>query len=251
MHTHTSIPWWLFIGLGLVAALYCFAVVQQYRIFHYWSLWRTTAFVAGISLLSIAFSAPLEHRAHHSFTAHMVQHLLIGMFAPIGLVSGKPITLLLRTLPVVAARRITSVLNTKVCYWLVHPVTTLILNIGGMYALYLTPLYEISLHNTTIHYLVHWRFLVAGYLFVWSLIQADPIPHRPHYQFRISILFVSIAAHALLAKLIYAQIIPIDLGYPLIEIQTAAKMMYYGGDVAEIIIALLLFEKLYQRRKTN
>lgn len=250
-HNHPSTPLWLFLILVLPVVLYIFGVVQQYRIVRHWSFWRTGSFVIGVSLLGAALSGSIQQQAHHSFTAHMVQHLLIGMFAPTALVLGKPVTLALRTMPTNSARLVVKLFNINVFHWLINPVTTLMLNIGGMYILYLTPLYEISLDNNVVHYLVHWHFLVAGYLFAWSIIEADPIPHRPHYHFRLFILFASIAAHALLAKLIYAQIISIEPDYEDADIKMAALVMYYGGDIAELIIALLLFDNLYRHRKTH
>lgn len=57
--------------------------------------------------------------------------------------------------------------------WLSHPISALFLNIGGMYVLYLTPLYETSLHSTAVHYWVHIHFLMAGYLFAWAIAGPD------------------------------------------------------------------------------
>src|SRR5690606_34815391 len=104
---------------------------------------------------------------------HMVQHLLIGMFAPLALVLAAPLTLTLRSVPRRASQWLVRVLHSEFVVWLSHPISALFLNIGGMYVLYLTPLYETSLHSTAVHYWVHIHFLLAGYLFAWAIAGPD------------------------------------------------------------------------------
>src|SRR5690606_12892447 len=134
--------------------------------------------------------------AHHDLRGHMAQHLLIGMYGPLFLVLGTPVTLVLKALPVGMARGVTAILRSKVFYFLSHPALALLLNMGGMYLLYLSPLYVLSLSNTYLHYLIHIHFLAAGYLFAWSIIGQEPVPKRPAFMVRLFVLFISIAAHA-------------------------------------------------------
>lgn len=56
---------------------------------------------AGVVIAASAVTGPLASAAHHSFPAHMVAHLLIGMLAPLLLVLAAPMTVVLR---VVTAR---------------------------------------------------------------------------------------------------------------------------------------------------
>jgi putative membrane protein len=69
----------------------------------------------------------------------MLQHLLIGMFAPLGLVMGAPVTLALRTIRPKGARRVSRFLRTSGVRIIANPVTALVLNTGGMALLYFTP----------------------------------------------------------------------------------------------------------------
>lgn len=247
-HAHTT----SLIALATVCAafvfLYLWAALRQKRRNKSWSPWRCAFFSMGMVLLGAAFSPSLVHQAHHNLSAHMLQHLLIGMFAPIALVMSAPLALLLRTLPLTIARKLVRFFSAPVFFWISHPVMALVLNIGGMYILYLTPLYVLSQQNTIVHYFVHWHFLVAGYLFVWSLIGPDPLPHKHGAMLRIMVLFVAIAAHTLLTKLMYALHIPANAGYSAEDIEYAAKLMYYGGDIAELIVAAILFAVILRSR---
>ncbi|MFD3003833.1 cytochrome c oxidase assembly protein [Pontibacter toksunensis] len=235
-----------FLLLAAALTIYLFAVARQRHHENRWSRWRTISFIVGLSLLAVAMTPSLMQYAHYDLRGHMIQHLLIGMLAPLGLVLAAPLTLLLRTLPVQGARTVTAVLRSKPFHWLSHPGTALVLNIGGMYLLYLTPLYNLTLTSSFVHYLVHLHFLLAGYLFTWSIVGPDPAPHRPGMRTRLVVLFMSIAAHAFLSKFMYAYSWPRHTPHDLEQIREAAQLMYYGGDFAELLLVVVLFANWYR-----
>ncbi len=228
--------------------LYLVAVTRQNHSGRYWSYWRTISFGTGAALLFVALSPPLANLSHHDLRAHMLQHILIGMLAPLGLVFGAPLTLAFRTLPVGVSRSITTLLHKRLVRWMIHPVSSFGSNIGGMYLLYLTPLYALTLTNPYLHYFMHLHFLVAGCLFTWSIAGPDPAPGRPGMRTRLVILFLSIAAHATLGKLMYTYLWPYGSPHNPDEIRAAAQLVYYGGDVAELLLVIALFTIWYQKR---
>lgn len=104
-----------------------------------WSRWRTTGFLTGTILLGVALLPPVTGFAHEDFRGHMVQHLLIGMYAPLALVLAAPVTLLLRTLPTVRGRQLTAVLHSPPARVIAHPAVALALSTGSLAVLYFTP----------------------------------------------------------------------------------------------------------------
>lgn len=238
--------------LLLVAALlslYLLAAVRQRRERRCWSLWRMASFASGASLLALALSPPLAAFAHHDLRGHMLQHLLLGMFAPLGLILGAPLALALRTLPRGAARSLARALGSTPFHFLSHPFTALILNSGGMALLYLTPLYAHTLNNAVLHYALQLHFLAAGALFTWAIAGPDPAPRRPNLRTRLVALFLAIAAHATLAKLMYIQLWPAGAPHSPAQIRAAAQLMYYGGDLAELLLAVALFAAWYRHEQ--
>ena len=221
---------------------------QQRGAGHRWPVGRTLAWTVGIGLLLVALWPPFAFRMHYDLRGHMVQHLLIGMMAPIGLVLAAPITLLLRTLSTQNARRMMRVLRSPVAQGLSHPVTAAVLNTGGIYLLYLTPLYAYSLTHDFVPPWLHFHFLAAGSLFTWAMISPDPVPHRPCFSLRLGVLFVSVSAHGYLSKFMYAHGWPRHTLHPPEQIREAAQWMYYGGDVAEGMLMIVLFAGWYQLR---
>lgn len=237
---------------GLIAAYLLGVRRLRRRTSRRWSGWRSASFAAGALLLGLAWSPPVQGWAHDDIRGHMVQHLLIGMHAPLGLVFGAPLRLLLGGGLAGAGRaiRLAARLPARV---IVHPIAAAIVNVGGLYLLYLTPVYA-STASPAIHHGVNIHFLLAGYLFAWSIAGPDPLPRGPGPAMRVAVLVVAAGAHAYLAKVLYVRAgeLPPGAGQPAELVRQAAVLMYYGGDVAEVVLAVALFtwwRRLRPRRR--
>jgi putative membrane protein len=184
-------------GLVVAAALYLWAALRLRRRGDAWSHGRDVAFVLG-GLGSIAFALLWWPAAYDGtlFWAHMVQHMVLSMVAPIFLALGAPVTLLLRTLPPPGRRRLVAALHSLPAKIVINPLTGFALLFGAPFALYFTGLYEETLRNAWLHELLHVHFLVAGCLFFWPLIGVDPVPGRLPHPLRLLLLFVTLPAHA-------------------------------------------------------
>jgi putative membrane protein len=232
-----------------IAAGYLLLAARRRREPRGWSSWRTAAFLTGSALLILALLPGLLPYGDEDFRAHMLQHLLIGMLAPLGLVLGAPVTLLLRSLPARHGRLIGRVLRARPAHVFGHPVTALLLNLGGLAALYCTPLYAATGTHPLLHDLVHLHFLIAGYLFAWVIAGPDPAPRRPSVKARLVILGVAVAGHAILSQLLYAGAL-VQVPVPAEELRGGAVFMYYGGDIAELLLAFAVVTTWRPRRPT-
>jgi putative membrane protein len=201
-----------------------------------WSRWRTVSFLTGLGLLAAALLPPIASLADEDFRGHMAQHMLLGMYAPLALVLGAPATLLLRALPAAGGRRVTAVLRHRLVRPLTHPATALALSTGGLAVLYFTPLYGATAKEPVPHWLLHTHFVLAGCLFAHVIAGPDPAPSRPGVRARLVYLGFAVAAHATIAQLMYGGLY-IDIHAPLGQIQGGAEIMYYGGDIAELLLA--------------
>ncbi|WP_251152881.1 cytochrome c oxidase assembly protein [Cellulosimicrobium sp. Marseille-Q4280] len=226
-------------ALGVVAWAYLVLALRQHADPRGWSPWRTASFLGGVALLAAALVPALSPLPTGSFADHMYRHLLVGMYAPLALVLGAPVTLVLRSVGPRAGRRVGRLLRRRPVQVLAHPVTAVLLSVGTLYVVYLTPLYAATTQHPTLHHLVHLHFLAAGYLFAYALAGPDPAPHRPSVRARLVVLGVAIAAHAVLAQLLYAGAFVAVPG-PAADRRTGAELMYYGGDLAVVLLALAL-----------
>ncbi|WP_197380003.1 cytochrome c oxidase assembly protein [Mycolicibacterium mengxianglii] len=206
-----------------------------------WSRWYDASFVAGCAAIVVAV-LPLPVAM---FTAHMVTHLMTGMVAPLLLVLGRPITLVLRALrPGSVRRAVVAVAHSVPVGVLVAPPVAAILDLGGLWVLYRTSLFSAMHHQPALSAVVHLHVFAAGVLFSFAICQVDPTRRRYGFGLRATTLLLAGAAHAVLAKGLYGFPPPgSDIALP--DLHAGAQVMYYGGDVVEIALATVLAVQWY------
>jgi cytochrome c oxidase assembly factor CtaG len=211
-----------------------------------WSRWRTASWFAGCAVIGLALSPALADRSHP--VAHMAQHLLLGMFAPLGLMLAAPGRLLLASSSQPVRRSVARILRSRPLHLVGHPVSAATLSVGGLTVVMLTPLYDALERYPLLHHAVHLHYLTAGYLFAWSIAGPDPTPRRPGLPARITVLIAAAAAHSILAKVLYAQAsrLPMSHDHGTEAVQQASQLMYYGGDLAEVLLAAALFSTWFK-----
>ncbi|MBB5181455.1 cytochrome c oxidase assembly factor CtaG [Planomicrobium koreense] len=143
------------IVLAALFVLYPMAALVTGRTYRKWPLHRYVFWGGGLAAIAAVFSGPLAELAHSNFRAHMASHLLLGMLAPLLLLYAKPVTLLLRTLSIPAARKLSRALKSRSIKLVSHPVAAAFLNIGGLYVLYLTGLFEAMHRSEWLYAFIH------------------------------------------------------------------------------------------------
>jgi len=226
----------------LAAGLYLGGVGIQLRRERAWPWARTLAWLAGIAAAAAGVVGPLAATARQDFVAHMWVHLLAGMVAPLLLVMAAPMTLALRSLDVTPARRLSRLLASPPVRIATVPLVAAVMNMGGLWLLYSTPLHE-AIHGSPLaQALVTAHLLVAGYLFVVAIMPVDPAPHRAGYPMRMVVLVLFLAAHSILAKTLYSS--P-PSGVEAASAQSGAQVMYYAGGLVDAVIILVLCARWY------
>lgn len=170
-----------------------------------WPAWRTTAWLAGCLVILLATSSGIGRYAPAVFGLHMVSQLLLAVVAPALLVLGAPVILMLRTLrpgqPTAPGPRewLTSLLRSPACRLLTRPSVTFALLVGPLYLLYFSGLFTSLVPYHWAHLAMNAYFLLAGYLFLWPVIGADPAPRRLPPVGRVGIMFALLPAFGFLA----------------------------------------------------
>jgi putative membrane protein len=231
------------IVITTIWVLYLIAVATTNRSFRKWPYSRLLYWSIGVFLVLIAITGPLATRAHYDFTAHMFAHLFLGMLSPLLIVLAAPMTLILRTINVNMGRRLTRIFKSWPIRIISDPAIASILNIGGLWLLYTTPLYAIMHEHTILHLLVHIHIFLAGYVFTSSIIYFDPSPHRTSYFYRAIVLILALAGHSILSKHIFAHP-PSSVSLEQAEI--GSMLMYYGGDLIDLIIIIIFCYQWYR-----
>ncbi|MEU5950818.1 cytochrome c oxidase assembly protein [Streptomyces sp. NPDC047525] len=233
-------------AMVLVVALGCLGHVAAARRLRRrgdrWPHRRDAAFCAGGTVLVVSLVAPWD--GWPPLTGHMATHLGIGMIAPLLLLLGRPVTLALRVLPVGPRRRLLSCVRSRPAALLVWPPLAALLHSAGLWAVYRTPLLAAGHHRPWLHALVSAHLLASGVLFAFAVLALDPLRHRAGFALRGGALLAAAAAHGILAKSLYATGPP-GTSYAASDLHLASYVMYYGGDVVGIALAVLLGHQWY------
>lgn len=227
------------VGLALVLSYLVLAAVDRRA----WPIRRCVWWLLGCTAVTLSIAGPWTGAADRSFRDHMITHLLLGMLAPLLLVLAAPVTLLLRSLPVAAGRRLSRVLTSAPVRIVTEPAVAATLSVGGLWLLYTTDLYPAMHHRPGLHLLVHLHLLTAGYLLTAALISVDPLPHRRSFRHRSVVVVLAVAAHDVLAKHLYAH--P-PVGVSAADAEAGSMLMYYGGDAVELAIMIMLWQRWYR-----
>lgn len=245
IHHASELPNELLLALPFVLAILIYLLLglvsnQRYK---RWPIYRYICWVSGVLSAAVALIGPIADTAHENFTAHMVGHLFLGMLAPLLLAHAAPMTLLMKTLSVGHARKLSRLLKSFPVSIYCHPVVASILNFGGLWVLYTTELYSAMHHSAILHMFVHLHVFLAGYLYTISIIYIDPTPHRYSFILRAIVIILSLAAHGILSKYIYAY--P-PASVPIEQAQMGGMIMYYGGDIVEVGLIFFFCHQWYK-----
>lgn len=233
--------------LALTAG-YMAAAIRSGSRYKPWPLPRYFYWISGVLCAAAAVTGPLAIRAHSELTAHMAAHLLLGMLSPLFLTLAAPVTLLFKALNVRSARRLARFLKSRPLRFISHPITASALNVGGLWLLYTTDLFMAMQHNPILNLFVHLHIWIAGWVFTASIIYIDPTPHRFGFLYRAGVFVPTFAAHAILAKYIYAH--P-PAGVPYKQAEMGGMIMYYGGDIIEIALVCIFWHQWSRRLKPS
>ena len=180
------------------------------------------------------------------FAQHAVAHLIVMMLAPMALALSAPITLWLRASGPGIRRKTLRLLHSRPARLLTLAPVVGLLDVSGLYAYYLTPLFAQAEHHALLHFLLHAHMFATGCLLNWFVLGRDPGPRRGGLPARLAVLLGTAAAHDVLAKLMYAELLPAGAGSAG-QIQAGAQIFYYGGDVLELLTITVVMAAWYRR----
>lgn len=163
-----------------------------------WPATRTAAFAGGLATIAVATQAGFARYDTVLFSTHVVQHVLLGMVAPVLLVLGAPLTLALQAGRPATTRMLRYALHHPVTRAVTHPLVAAVVFTGTPFVLYLTPLYEATLRNGVLHGWLHVHFVVVGFVWAAAVIAADPQPVRLPHAARLGMVALTVPGHALI-----------------------------------------------------
>ena len=183
-------------------AFYLWGVVRLRRRGDSWPVHRTINWIGAMVVLVYATSGGVAVYGEFLFSAHMIEHMLLTMLIPVGIVLAAPVTLVARAIEVRhdgsrgMREWFLGIVQSRWIGFVGHPLVSTIVFAMSLMVFYYSPL--LSWASTT-HLGHEWmilHFLLSGYLFVQALIGVDPSPHRTSYPLRMILLMATMGFHA-------------------------------------------------------
>jgi cytochrome c oxidase assembly factor CtaG len=242
--SHWSLSASVVVPLAAVAAMYLVAARRASR---RWPARRTVSFLGGLACVAVALQSGIGSFDDHLLSAHMAQHMLLLLIAPLLLLGGKPWILTLSALPVGGRPRVARAVRRARSF--TAPVPALALFSAVVVLTHLPSFYDAALRHPALHHLEHALYLTAG-LLMWSpIVDGDPAPrHRLSGLGRLGYLIVAMMPMALVgaylnrhATLLYPLYGPparaLDVS-ALDDQAQAGAIMWVLGDVVMVAVGL-------------
>jgi putative membrane protein len=255
LHWHAHLE--VIIGLGALQLIYIYAT-GTLRIKHGLATSQdpkqTALFTLGNALIFISISSPLHILSdHYLFSAHMLQHIIITLFAPPLIIKGTPKYLISPLLK--------SKITLKIFRKVFNPIFAIIIFNVIFSVWHLPVLYELSVHSHWIHVTEHILFIVSALIMWWPLCsQITEIP-KLSYPLQILYLFVMSLAQILVFGIVTFAPDPIYTHYieatriwnisPLTDQQIGGIIMKVGSGFMFMFMIVVAFFKWYDQETNN
>jgi putative membrane protein len=210
-------------------------------------------FMAGLVVSAAALTGPVDSAAHRSFTAHMIQHVVLLSVAGPLLALGAPFPTLLwvltgqRRQSALHAWRRLAISHTG-AGWYVWVIGSIVLTTAVMWGWHAPVLYQGALRNDAIHGLEHLSLVSVAGLQWWALAGGHRARRGPAV---LAVFIASFPATALGAAMLlaprpwYPDYIRTTTAAALSDQQVAGVVMWaFGGLIYVVAAAALLYSWL-------
>jgi len=227
-------------------------------------IWRLVSYWTGLFFIAISLLSPIDVLSQQLFLMHMIQHLLLIMFAPPLLLIANPMPFMLWGLPDKARLSVGSFLA-----WLLrkdapfrnalmsmtHPGFLWLLWVIFLFGWHDPFMYNAALYYEWVHDAEHLSFFITSMLFWWNIIGAGP---RIHKRFgtiaRIALAIAAVPANAILGAVLAFNPEPVYTYYLsvprlwgidiMLDQQIGGVIMWVPGSMMYLIAALILIFRL-------
>jgi putative membrane protein len=217
--------------------------------------WQVWAFLGGMVTMIIAVISPLDALGAALFSAHMVQHVLLFLVAPMLLALSRPALAISWAIPFTHRKRVLtwahgqpglrslpSLLSNPVIVWMIFT--------GVLWIWHVPAMYDAALRSDLVHHLEHLTFLFAAYLF-WAWILQPSAGRASRRGLAVLFVFTSVMQSGLLGAIltfapgtIYAGHLPYTAAWNLTSLedqQLAGLIMWIPMGLWFTLTTLFLF----------
>jgi len=255
---HSAFSEWQFApvvtaGTALLALLYLIGIVRVRRRHpaRPWPVLRSLSFFAGLATVVIASESSIGVYDDVLFSVHMVQHLLLIMVAPVLLVAGRPLMLLLHASRNPLHSWTKAVMRSRVVTALTCPPVAAVIYAVTIIGTHLTGFMNVTLQHEQVHNAEHVLYLVSGYLYFLPLLGSEPIRWKMSFPSRFILLALSMPIDTFVGVVLLQANHELFSAYadsgrtwgssPLSDLHLGGAIMWVGGDAIMFLLMLCVF----------
>jgi cytochrome c oxidase assembly factor CtaG len=165
----------------LLGGLYLAGVRRVRRSGQPWPAGRIIAFCGlGLGFWVIATMSWVGVYSGVLFYVRSVQTILLLLLIPLFFAMGRPLTLLIESLPR-AGPRVEAGIRSQAAKVLTFPAVTTMVLVIMPFVLYFTSWYAAGFHSVAVRELTHLALMAPGFVFFWTLLRVDPVPKAYPY----------------------------------------------------------------------
>jgi cytochrome c oxidase assembly factor CtaG len=225
---------WTLAGILLLGGLYLAGMVAMRRRGQDWPVGRAIAFCGlGLGFAAIATMSSIGVYQPVLFYMRSIQTVMFLLLVPLFLALGRPLTLIIETVPWFGPR-LKSAITSRAARLLLFPaITTFVLMLMPFFV-YFTPWYAAGFRSVLVAQITHIALAAPGFLFFWTLLRVDPVPRAYPYVMALWITAAEVVGDAVLGLAVIADTSLIAGRYyhalgPLWSTDLSTKQVLGGG----------------------
>jgi cytochrome c oxidase assembly factor CtaG len=172
---------WSLAAIAALGGLYLAGVVAVRRRGERWPVGRIVAFCGlALGFGTIATMSFVGVYQPVLFYMRAVQTVLLLLVVPLFLALGRPLSLIIATLPR-PGQRLKAAIGSRAAQLLTFPPITTFVLVLTPFLVYFTPWYAAGFSSGLVSQLTHVALLAPGFVFFWTLLRVDPVPRAYPY----------------------------------------------------------------------
>jgi cytochrome c oxidase assembly factor CtaG len=204
--TEWTLDPWALAFVVLLGGLYLAGVRRVRRSGTPWPAGRTVVFCGiGLGVWVIATMSWVAVYTPVLFYVRAVQTILLLLLIPLFLALGKPLTLIIDTVPRFGPW-LDRAIRSQAAKVLTFPAVTTMALVITPFVLYFTSWYVAGFHSATVRELTHLALLVPGFAFFWTLLRVDPVPKAYPYLVSLWVTGAEVVGDAVLGLAVIADV---------------------------------------------
>jgi cytochrome c oxidase assembly factor CtaG len=204
--TEWTLDPWALAFAALLGGLYLAGVRRVRRSGRPWPAGRAVVFCGiGLGVWVIATMSWVAVYTPVLFYVRAVQTILLLLLIPLFLALGKPLTLIIDTVPRFGPW-LDRAIRSQAAKVLTFPAVTTMVLVITPFVLYFTSWYVAGFHSATVRELTHLALLVPGFVFFWTLLRVDPVPKAYPYLVSLWVTGAEVIGDAVLGLAVIADV---------------------------------------------